>query len=283
MARQRQVPGWHEMRKDQLVDALLADEPEGQTSPVIGQRLDWSNHDSAYAQQRPGTSTACDDRLTSTAVSSEWMRVEWSIAETSLNRVHSALGQQRRGAVPVLRLYEIADDESQTHGRTRVGDTEISLDTHEWFVRVDEPGRMYRLQVGIRANDGEFYGICCSNPVQMPAVNHRTAAQASDADSLYFRPASCTTNSDPQNEVPFVIDVEVMLRGAAHPQSVVTIDDEHVPLRPDGTFDWTLALADGRHVLPTVCKSADGRREQTVVLALERNTKRLAKRDRDDD
>ncbi len=282
MARQRNVAGWHEMRKDQLIDALLADEPVEPPAPVTTNG--WADNLSASTKQSQLEGTAHEDRLTASAVSPEWMRVEWTIAETSLSRVHSALGQHRRGAVPVLRLYEIADDECQTHGRTRVGDTEVDLGTHEWFVRVDEPGRVYRVQVGMRAHDGEFYGICCSNPVQMPAPEHRAVVHASEADGRDFRSQFSFTNGDTSgDDVPFALDAEVTLRGVAHPHAFITVDGEHVPQLPDGTFNWKFALADGRHVLPAVCKSADGRREQTIVIALERNTKRLARQDRSDD
>ncbi len=280
MARRRRVPGWHEMRKEELIDALLADSQAEvkQTRGGNGQSRD----DVTTTMQPFVKSNTKDDHLTIVAVSSEWMRAEWSIAETSLCRVKSALGQQSRAATPVLRLYEITDDECQTHGRTRVCDTEIALDTHEWFVRVDEPGRVYRLQWGMRAHDGEFYGICCSNLVEMPIGEHRSNSCALPEKHAKSQISSRLSLDKTETDMPFEVEADVKLRGRAQPQSVVTIDGEHIPLRADGTFDWPYKLEDGRHVLPAVCMSADGRREQTVVLALERNTKRLAQKDRDE-
>lgn len=223
-----------------------------------------------------------EDVLKASAVSPEWMRAEWTISEASIRRVESALGQHRRSAAPVLRLYEITDDECQTHGRTFVGDTEISLETNEWFVRVDEPGQVYRLQLGMRAHDGEFYGICCSNPVEMPVSEPTQGLSGSPSERERLPvPARCELD-DPEREMQLEIEVDVTIRGRAHARSVVTIDGEHQSLQANGTFQRSFPLADGRHVLPTVSTSVDGRREQTVVLALERNTKRLALRDSSD-
>ncbi|MCA9024098.1 MAG: DUF4912 domain-containing protein [Planctomycetaceae bacterium] len=280
MARRRQLPRWHEMRKDELIDALLADDRERTIEAQDGSTKSNTN---GLAKFKPfDKANHNGDHLTIVAVSPEWMRAEWSIAEASLCRVKSAIGQQSRAATPVLRLYEITDDECQTHGRTRVCDTEISLETHEWFVRVDEPGRMYRLQLGMRAHDGEFYGVCSSNLVEMPQCAPSVAVQArrdrQSSREIPPRPSLELAETD----VQFEIDADVTVRGRAHPQSVVTIDGEQIPLRVDGTFDWPCQLTDGRHILPVVCMSTDRRREQTIVLAFERNTKRLAEQDRDD-
>jgi len=286
MARGRRLSGWHEMRKEELIDALRADgrAEVKQSRDGNGQPLDDGRplDDVTTTMQPFVKSNTKDDHLTIAAVSPEWMRAEWSIADGSLCRVKSALGQDRRTATPILRLYEITDDECQTHGRTRVCDTEISLSSHEWFVRVDEPGRVYRLQLGMRAHDGEFYGICCSNLVEMPTGEHRADSGAIQGKQAMAPISSRLSLNNAETEVSFEVDADVTLRGRAQPQSVVTIDGEHIPLRADGTFDWPYKLTDGRHVLPAVCLSADGRREQTVVLALERNTKRLAQKGRDE-
>ena len=120
------------MRKDELIDALLAgDDPEEAHSMKNGSTQSGNN----VSTTRSPKSVKREDVLKAAAVSPEWMRAEWMISETSIRRVESALGQHRRSATPVLRLYEITDDECQTHGRTLVGDTDISLETNEWFVR----------------------------------------------------------------------------------------------------------------------------------------------------
>ena len=46
-------------------------------------------------------------------------------------------------------------------------------------------------------------------------------------------------------------------------------------LRPDGTFTMLFSLPDSRQIIPAVATSADGAEERTIVLAVERNTKRL--------
>ena len=46
-------------------------------------------------------------------------------------------------------------------------------------------------------------------------------------------------------------------------------------LRSDGTFAVRLSLPDRRQVIPIVVSSVDGVEQRTVILAVERNTKRM--------
>ncbi len=55
----------------------------------------------------------------------------------------------------------------------------------------------------------------------------------------------------------------------------MTLQGEPVKLRPDGTFTMRFSLPDGRQIIPAVATSPDGAEERTIVLAVERNTKRL--------
>jgi len=53
----------------------------------------------------------------------------------------------------------------------------------------------------------------------------------------------------------------------------VSVGVEPVKVRTDGSFSIRLPLPDRRQVLPATAKSRDGVDEQTVVIAVERNTK----------
>jgi len=53
----------------------------------------------------------------------------------------------------------------------------------------------------------------------------------------------------------------------------VTVGTEPVKVRSDGTFSIRLPFPDRRQVLPATARSRDGVDEQTVVIAVERNTK----------
>src|SRR5581483_11721331 len=73
----------------------------------------------------------------------------------------------------------------------------------------------------------------------------------------------------------FQLDAELIVYGATEPNAKVTLQGEPVKLRPDGTFTMRFSLPDGRQIIPAVASSADGVEERTIVLAVERNTKRL--------
>lgn len=61
--------------------------------------------------------------------------------------------------------------------------------------------------------------------------------------------------------------------GMTDSTAFVTMGDEPVNLNPDGTFTARVPLPDRRQVIPIVASSRDGVEEQTIVLAVERNTK----------
>ena len=69
------------------------------------------------------------------------------------------------------------------------------------------------------------------------------------------------------------VDAEMIVFGSTHPDAHVTLGSEPVKLRPDGTFTVRLSMPDRRQVIPVVASSGDGTKQQTIVLAVERNTK----------
>src|SRR5262249_33578591 len=73
----------------------------------------------------------------------------------------------------------------------------------------------------------------------------------------------------------FQLDAELIVYGATDPRARVTLQGEPVKLRSDGTFTMRFSLPDGRQIIPASAVSADGVEERTIVLAVERNTKRL--------
>ena len=55
----------------------------------------------------------------------------------------------------------------------------------------------------------------------------------------------------------------------------MTLGNDPVMLKSDGTFAMWFSLPDSRQIIPAVAASADGVEERTIVLAVERNTKHL--------
>jgi hypothetical protein len=74
-------------------------------------------------------------------------------------------------------------------------------------------------------------------------------------------------------ELEFSLDAEMIVYGSTKSDAYVTLGGEPVKLRPDGTFTVRLSMPDRRQVLPVVACTRDGLKQQTIVLAVERNTK----------
>jgi hypothetical protein len=71
----------------------------------------------------------------------------------------------------------------------------------------------------------------------------------------------------------FELDAEMVVFGSTHPDAYVTLGGEPVKVRSDGTFSVRVPLPDRRQVLPATACTRDGVEEQTIVIAVERNTK----------
>jgi hypothetical protein len=71
------------------------------------------------------------------------------------------------------------------------------------------------------------------------------------------------------------VDAEMLLHGATQPGTFITLQGEPVKVQADGTFRVRVDLPNKRQVLPIVATSATGVELQTVVIAVERNTKMM--------
>ena len=67
----------------------------------------------------------------------------------------------------------------------------------------------------------------------------------------------------------------MIVYGATRPNAYVTLQGEPVKVQPDGTFRVRVDLPNKRQVLPIVASAQDGSARQTVVMAVERNTKAM--------
>ena len=76
-----------------------------------------------------------------------------------------------------------------------------------------------------------------------------------------------------RRDFEFEVDAELIIYGSTKPDAHVSLANEPVKLRPDGTFTVRLSMPDKRQVLPVVASSSDGGEQRTIVLAVERNTK----------
>jgi hypothetical protein len=78
-----------------------------------------------------------------------------------------------------------------------------------------------------------------------------------------------------ESKLHFEVDSELIVYGNAEPDAAVSMAGEPVKLAKDGSFTIRMDLPDRRKVFPLVAHGADGLREKTVVISIERNIKIL--------
>jgi hypothetical protein len=184
-------------------------------------------------------------------------------------------------------------------------------------LEVGDPPASYRVEIGYLTAEGQFLAIARSNVVTTPKSGTVEALAVSlddlhaNADKIValsggYDPANDSrevrewiesrlqhTLGSPmrtrfgigaegirpiRNQLGFTVDAEMVVFGAAAPASHVTIAGKPLPLKSDGSFLVCMPLPERRQVIPVVASSWDGSEEQTVILAIERNTKQLRRR-----
>lgn len=225
MAREQGVSGWHSMRKEELIRALLRAarrrgksphvsprSPRGrtssaskgrtngkangrlkrQTSPEAQRKLTQMHSHLARvkdltSQQADERPGASEDRLVVMVRDPYWLHAYWEFTRRTVDRAKAAMAQRWHGAHPVLRLYRLDNDGSAKLQK----DIAIHGGVRHWYVDVAEPPATYRLEIGYLAEDGAFYCLARSGDVSTPpagssdAVDKNWADVAENADRIF--------------------------------------------------------------------------------------------------
>lgn len=252
------------------------------------------------------------DRVVVLVRDSYWIQVCWEIKSKSVARAQAALAHKWHGARPIIRLYEVQNDSQQVHGTRVLRDIEIHSGVTNWYVDVDQTPTPYQVEVGYLADTGEFHPLCRSNTVAPPTPGSCDATDmnwddiAKDYKRIFSlsggdtngqgnqdlkdlfeqrlrRPMSKSVvmkhglsgQDEDQSKLHFEVESELIVYGNAESDAAVTMAGEPVKLAKDGSFTIRLDLPDRRKVFPLVAHGADGLREKTVVISIERNIKIL--------
>ncbi|QDU41006.1 hypothetical protein Mal4_53710 [Maioricimonas rarisocia] len=281
LARQEGVTGWHRMRKAELVNALLKVLPPGTTHDPP--RASETAAMGTLARDVSATPDITRDQIRVDVCSSCWLRVRWNIVESTLQRAAAALGADWYRANLVLQLLDAGEDEHPTGATAHVADIPVPSHVNEWFVALPRLNRTYRLRFGAVSPGGRFFSMVAAAPVHVPAAGAAHVAtdvpEPSDRGSSGEAPSARvfgrTTGTVDDETLPLELSVELIVRGRTDPAAEVTVDDQPVRLANDGSFEYRSDFPDGRHVLPVVTLVAHEGLQQTVVLAVEKNLRRL--------
>ncbi len=215
MARREGVPGWHSMRKDELVSALVRAARRNRSKTKPSGRVATNGAAKKSAAKRPSparrkiqariseiqqrqselkdlgsngsSGKAAADRLVVLVRDPYWLHACWELTAASIQRAKSALGQHWHSAKPVLRLFSVAAD----GGAKMQREIEIHGGVSNWYVDVQDPPCGFRMEIGYRAPGADFYCLARSNSVTTPApgsaetVDRNWADVADNADRIY--------------------------------------------------------------------------------------------------
>ncbi len=209
MARRKKVPGWHAMKKDELIKALLQ-----RARAEAGRRIE-SSRIKPSASQRTAPQrleriqaklaeakdltfrTIIDgdrhvkDRLVIMVRDPYWLHAYWELSRKSIERAKVALGQYWHGARPVLRVCEVLRDGTTTSTRQPIRDVDIHGGVNNWYIDVHNPPKSYQLDIGYLAPGGRFFCLARSNVVCTPpaaagnAFDKNWAEVAKDFDRIF--------------------------------------------------------------------------------------------------
>jgi uncharacterized protein len=191
MAKKRKVPGWHDMKKDELIKALVQGaraEARRRLQPNHrnGNRVPPHHHKPPKRLEQIQVKLAeakdltfrpigqgddqVKDRIVVMVRDPYWLHAYWELNRKSVERAKVALGQYWHGARPVLRLCEVLRDGATTASRKPVRDVEIHGGVNNWYLDVHNPPKSYQLDIGYLAPGGRFFCLARSNVVSTPAA-----------------------------------------------------------------------------------------------------------------
>lgn len=313
MAKRHRVSGWHGMRKDELIEALLEKQHDrkqsrsGSTSPrsqstVPNNRSPLRNGVSLNGHGTRkvlnGSASITRDKLVVQACDPWWLHARWEISQRMIGRAEAALGSEWHRAIPVIRLYDVSRDDLGTNAKSMLKDIEIHGNVDHWFIPVDKPAQELKLQIGYRTASGKFFALARSNNVSTPQPGTRgrvslgKSPQNGNGEANGFqireihetKPATIAFLAEKPNagkliddtrDYPFSLEAELIVYGSTDPRCEFTLMGEAVPVSDDGSFSVRFHLPNGRQVVPAVTVTPDGSETRTIVMAIERNTKEL--------
>ncbi len=196
MARDRGIVGWHQMRKEQLIEALAArprkssrkaavkaTRPRTRTQTAAARNTNGSGEEQVErAKYDVGVPTKDlsakvpkdlpqgygKDRIVAMVRDPYWLHVYWELTRQAIQRAEAALGQEWHGAKPILRILDVSAHDTTSNSESWVRDIDIHGGCNNWYIDVSNPPRSYRVDIGYLARSGRFYVLARSNVVTTP-------------------------------------------------------------------------------------------------------------------
>lgn len=205
LARKKGISGWHRMRKEQLVAALVrlssansrTKHKHKKRRAVAPKRLR-SRPQTAAARNTNGTASGEEqierskydvgvptkdlsvkvpkdlpggygkDRIVCMVRDPYWLHTYWELTRQAVRRAEAALAQEWHGAKPVLRVLDVSSSDTTSGTESIIRDIAIHGGVNNWYIEVQNPPKSYRVDIGYLSRSGQFYVLARSNVVSTP-------------------------------------------------------------------------------------------------------------------
>ena len=121
------------------------------------------------------------DRIVCMVRDPYWLHTYWELTRHSVQRVEARSVRLAR-ARPILRLLDVNNNDTASVSESTIRDIDIHGGVNNWYIDVSNPPRMFRVDIGYLAKNGQFYLLARSNVVSTPRAGMIDAIDENWAD-----------------------------------------------------------------------------------------------------
>lgn len=240
-----------------------------------------------------------------------WIYSYWEISQHKEGEVRDKIN--RKGLSPVksiLRIYDVTDIDFNGRNSHNSFDIDLHGLANTWYINVGSPNRSWVVDIGILANNGEFFLLARSNCVRTPRFGMSDVideewmcleddywkmfglsggfglGKASLAMKEMFKKrlmeqvtsGAVSSLFSPAKKKPgkkgfwLWVDAELVVYGQTEPDAKLTVQKKPIRLREDGTFSLRFALPDGRQEISVSATSSNGDDIKVITPIVTRRT-----------
>ena len=97
-----------------------------------------------------------------------WAYTYWDIDSNKQSEIDRLFGQFSSHITPVLRVHDITNVDFNGSNSNLFWDIDVDLNARSWYVRLNNPGKIFIIDLGLRHADGRFFMIARSNASAAP-------------------------------------------------------------------------------------------------------------------
>jgi hypothetical protein len=191
LARTEGIAGGHAMRKEELVEALVAhfrrvrrrkanhaaplQTAAARDTSTAEEEVERSKFETGVPTRDLSARIPKDlpagygkDRIVVMVRDPYWLHCYWELTRNAIQRAEAALGQEWHTAKPILRLLDVSRRDNGTSAEQAIRDIEIHGGCNNWYVDVSSPPRSFRVDIGYLSRSGRFFVLARSNVVTTP-------------------------------------------------------------------------------------------------------------------